>query len=417
MQNNQVLEELFARGVAHFRAAEWEEAIDALTQLRALTSAYPEVETLIADAQFKLEIERREAPEEKKRPKHRKILRPRFLTAVPVLLVFAGFLIWLRPMTVLPPEPTPLPTRMVSLPSPAPTNTTLPTNTPEPTNTPAPTKTPLPGSGDLTVRMVAGQPVSRNQNIEIILDASGSMNATIGDQRRIDIAHQALNTLLTELPATTNVALRAYGHRRGGDCSDIELIAPLGPLDSAALTARVNTIFPANLGQTPIGTSLQQGAEDLKNVSGDVRLVLVSDGEENCNVDPVQTAGQLRAQNPRLAIDVIGFTVDSATSDRLNAVAQAGGGSYFDAGNAQQLSAALREAILRSYRVLDANGTEVYRGIVGTSINLPVGTYSIELLGAEALQLQDITVDGLKPAVIELNDQDGVLNAATPSAQ
>ena len=113
MQNNQVLEELFARGVAHFRAAEWEEAIDALTQLRALTSAYPEVETLIADAQFKLEIERREAPEEKKRPKHRKILRPRFLTAVPVLLVFAGFLIWLRPMTVLPPEPTPLPTRMV----------------------------------------------------------------------------------------------------------------------------------------------------------------------------------------------------------------------------------------------------------------------------------------------------------------
>jgi Ca-activated chloride channel family protein len=61
-----------------------------------------------------------------------------------------------------------------------------------------------------------------------------------------------------KLPATTNVALRSYGHGKGNDCNDVELLTPLGPLDRAAPTGRINGVSPAQNGMTPIGASLQK---------------------------------------------------------------------------------------------------------------------------------------------------------------
>jgi Ca-activated chloride channel family protein len=265
------------------------------------------------------------------------------------------------------------------------------------------------------VQLAPGQAAGNTLgSVEIILDASGSMNGLIAQRTKIDIAHDALSTLVNQLPDTANVALRAYGHRRSADCGDIELVAPLGPLDRAGLINKIKAINPVRLGQTPIGASLQMVPADLQAAKGSLHVVLVTDGEETCRLDPVRVAGELHAGNPLLKIDVVGFNIDAAAQGRLSAIAEAGGGRYFDAGDAQQLVDALKQSVLSTYHVLDAQGKEVYSGTFGDNTTLPAGRYTIQIDGATPLQIADVEVGGAQPAVIELREQDGKLVRAAP---
>jgi hypothetical protein len=261
--------------------------------------------------------------------------------------------------------------------------------------------------------MAEGQTLTRTiGNIEIILDASGSMLAKIDDRRKIDIAHESLAGLIKQLPDTTNVALRTYGHRRSQDCNDIELIAPPGPLDRAALIDRINTINPAQEGRTPIGLSLEQVVTDMKDVRGDILVVLVSDGDETCESDPAQIAAKLHATNPRLIVSVIGFNVGPEEwKTRLSAIAQSGGGTYFDAGDANQLADALQQAVALSYRVLDARGAEVHHGPLGSAATLPPGRYTVEISGGESIVLGDVEIRPGNSTTVEVREQNGALIA------
>ena len=63
----------------------------------------------------------------------------------------------------------------------------------------------------------------------IVLDASGSMWGQIDGRPKLEIAREALATVLAGLPADTEMGLMAYGHREKGSCTDIELIVPPGP--------------------------------------------------------------------------------------------------------------------------------------------------------------------------------------------
>ncbi len=413
-------EQLYTRGMAQLRAAQWKAAIETLSELRTISNAYPEVDTLIADALLKVEIDRLHAPDGMAPPKPRRLLRPRFLTAVLVLFALGGaLLIAVRAFGAAPTPTLPQPTSAASLPTPAPTDAPLampaPTALPSAEPTVLPTAAPVAdlGPGALQVRMAAGQALVRTiGNLEIILDASGSMNGAIDGRRKIDIAHEALAALVEKLPDHTNVALRAYGHRKGGDCSDVELLTPLSVLDRSALTARINAVKPAQKGMTPIGASLQQVADDLKGAQGDVLVVLVSDGDETCDGDPAQVATRIHADNPKIRFDVIGFNVGPAEwRTRLSGIAQGGGGSYFDAKDAAQLVDALQQAVALTYRVLDAQGAEVFQGQLGATATLPAGSYTVEIRGASPLTITDIAVGGANTAV-ELREDQGVLKGA-----
>jgi hypothetical protein len=409
-------EALYAQAIALFRAAQWSEAVRVFSDLRAISSAYPEVDALIADALLKIEVERSKMPEVAPPPRR----LPGWVigaAALALLLAGGGAVVAMRPAPVLEPPPTPRPTLVMSMPTPAPTSTPKPTATPYPTATPPPTATPQPTAAPLTatlvVRMAEGQAATRTiGNIEIILDASGSMRGQVDGRRKIDIAHESLAGLIEKLPDTTNVALRTYGHRRSQDCNDIELLAPPGPLDQAALISRINSINPALEGRTPIGLSLEQVVADMQGAQGDILVVLVSDGDETCDGDPAQVAAQLHANNPRLIVSVIGFNVGPDDwKARLSAIAQGGGGTYFDAGSADQLANALQQAVALSYRVLDAQGVEVYRGALGSPATLPPGRYKVEISGAASVALGNIDVRPGASTTVEVREQDGGLTA------
>ena len=410
-------EALYTQGIALFRAAQWSEAVRVFGDLRAISSAYPEIDALIADALLKIEVERTKMPEVAPPPRR----LPGWLigaVALALLLVGGGAVVAMRPTPAPEPAPTPRPTLVMSISTPAPSSTPKPTSTPLPTITPSPTMTPepteVPQPATLVVRMAEGQSLTRTiGNIEIILDASGSMLGQIDGRRKIDIAHESLAGLVEKLPDTTNVALRTYGHRRSQDCNDIELIAPPGPLDRAGLIGRINSINPAPNGRTPIGLSLEQVVADMQGVQGDILVVLVSDGDETCDSDPAQIAARLHASNPRLIVSVIGFNVGPEDwKARLGAIAQGGGGTYFDAGNANQLADALQQAVTLSYRVLDAQGAEVYHGALGSAATLSPGRYTVEISGAALVSLGNIDILPGASTTVEVREQNGTLTAA-----
>jgi Mg-chelatase subunit ChlD len=410
-------EALYAQGLEYLHRAQWSEAVQVFSDLRVLSSAYPEVDALLADALLKIEIERAKMPEGVAPPRQRRVFAWTLGIAALALLLAGGVALGaLRPAAAQP-DPTPRPTDVAVLPTRAPTQTVVPTEAPpsptaQPSTTPVPTVVAQPGT--LTVRMANGQTTTRTiGNIEIILDASGSMLGDIEGRQKIDVAHEALTQLVEKLPETTNIALRTFGHRRTQDCTDAELVAPLAKLDRSAAINQINAIRPAPNSRTPMALSLQQVVEDLKGVQGDKLVVLVSDGDETCDGDPVQVATQLHADNPDLDISVIGFNVGPENwRDRLSSIAQGGGGSYFDAANSTQLVDALEQAVSLSYRVLNDQGTEVYQGALGSSAELPVGQYSVEVKGDVPLDINDIEIGAGLTTTIELKEEGGSLSAS-----
>jgi Ca-activated chloride channel family protein len=60
----------------------------------------------------------------------------------------------------------------------------------------------------------------------LVLDGSGSMWGQIDGVAKINIAQRVIGELLDTLPETQELGLSVYGHRRKGDCGDIELVVP-----------------------------------------------------------------------------------------------------------------------------------------------------------------------------------------------
>ena len=408
---------LYEQGMAWMREARWEEAIAALSQVRALSRAYPDVDALIADAQLKLEIEQVGVPPALAPPRPHPPRAALIGGLTALTLIVAAVIIALigridpssvgsaaQPIMLSIGFPTIAPTRT---PTPAPTATPIPVR---PTATPAASVV-LPGT--LGVRMASGERLpGATRNLAIILDASGSMLARIDGAPKTVIARQALIALVERLPATTNVALRTYGHRRADDCSDTELVQPPAPLQRADLINRISAIRPVNGGRTPMAQSLEDMARDLADVDGEVLIVLVSDGDETCGGDPVATAAALHAANPRLRVSVIGFNIEQEEwRQRLEGIAEYGGGAYFDAANADQLADALEQAVALTYRVIDGQGNQVYQGRIGSTVTLPPGAYRVEISGDAAMTFETVFVESGHTTFVELRDEQGALRA------
>ena len=70
-------------------------------------------------------------------------------------------------------------------------------------------------------------------------------------------------------------------------------------------------------------------------------IVMLSDGIETCGGDPCKLVTDLKAKGVNFTIHVIGLSVDGATRQQLQCVAQAAGGTYHDANSQQDLAQAL----------------------------------------------------------------------------
>jgi len=258
-------------------------------------------------------------------------------------------------------------------------------------------------------------------NLMFILDASGSMWGQVEGTAKIVIAKEVLTDLIKGLPDNTIVGLVAYGHRRKGDCNDVEELIALGPLNRKAMTAQIQQLNAK--GKTPISRSVRLTAERIKHLEDETTIILISDGKETCDPDPCGLVKELKAAGIKFILHVIGFDVTEEEKMQLECMAKAGGGRYFTADNAGEFSAAASEVVKKPVPthgtlriIVNKNGKPFFTAVTLTNLEtrkswapgsssdksgiierqLEPGNYTAEL--------KDLTVSGGRAPIVKLTD-------------
>ena len=172
----------------------------------------------------------------------------------------------------------------------------------------------------------------------IVFDASGSMWGRIDGKAKITIAKEALSDVIKHWNADIPLGLTIYGHRRKADCNDIETVIPPGPLDKKKMLSIIGATKPK--GKTPIVRSLRKVADELDYTKHKAIIILISDGRETCDHDPLKAIEALKKKGLDLVVHVIGFDVDKETSKQLQSIAEITGGEYLPAKDAASLGKA-----------------------------------------------------------------------------
>ena len=255
---------------------------------------------------------------------------------------------------------------------------------------------------------IAAWAANEGKMIEVILDASGSMNGKLaGGETKIAVAKSAVSELVKKMPDGAVLSFRAYGHqslREKHDCQDTELLVPFGPLSKNRGQIEAKAKGLTAKGYTPITYVITKGAEDFPaDFQGDKVIVLVSDGKETCPGDPCAMAQALAKKGMKLMIHTVGFGVDEAAKSQLECLARATGGRYFPAESTAELIKVLSLAVETSRTVkvektgpgwlevkgADLSGHQVTRADTGekvgslghtqSSMELPAGIYNVTI--------------------------------------
>ncbi len=195
------------------------------------------------------------------------------------------------------------------------------------------------------------------ENVLLILDCSLSMEEEINGQEKIDIAKNVIRHVLSQIPPTTRVGLRVYGHKSDAlksfigidKCEVSELLVPVGPNNRRRIFYELENLKP--VGMTPICYSLEQASNfDFVNLPGKKHIILVSDGMETCSGNPCDVAVELVRRNMDISIDVIGFDLSNEPSvlNNLRCVALSTRGNFYTADNPEEFLRSMQQSFRAS---------------------------------------------------------------------
>lgn len=200
----------------------------------------------------------------------------------------------------------------------------------------------------------------RKVNTMILLDASNSMASEIRPEppkrSNWDAATSAIRRFVEIAPETEpfEYGLLVFGHKGGTadrlkqeSCSSAEVIQPLSAGDAAPpqFATALGKVGPT--GYTPLALAIERGAQAMPTgMYMENRLILLSDGIETCDDNPVETARRMQEMGLVDQIDVIGFDL-AAEQDisTLKQIANVTGGEFIQADNVNQLQDAFKGLI------------------------------------------------------------------------
>ena len=189
--------------------------------------------------------------------------------------------------------------------------------------------------------------------VMLVLDASGSMWGKVGGKHKITIAREVIRDLMKEWDETLDLGLSAYGHRREGDCGDIETLIPVSKAKPGKVVSLVDRLNPK--GKTPLSEAVKRAALALKYKKQQGIVILVSDGEETCGADPCAVGKALAEAGVDFTAHVIGFDVAKSKQAGLRCLAENTGGSFFAAKDAGELLISLQGALEKTKAVAGPN--------------------------------------------------------------
>lgn len=194
--------------------------------------------------------------------------------------------------------------------------------------------------------------------IDIVMDYSGSMSYWIAEAKR------SMSAIISQLPAGTAVGFRVFGHssngfnkyspimakvtsitKKGnggykinastpdylgnisGSCQATRQLVKVAVNDSSALLNGMNSV---NIGgSTPLTLALKQAVDDDfagMGTSSPKKIILITDGGENCGGDPCAYAKSLVKQRRDITVDVV---LVSSYSNELKCLADTTGGRLY----------------------------------------------------------------------------------------
>lgn len=191
----------------------------------------------------------------------------------------------------------------------------------------------------------------READVVLVIDKSGSMSsrATDGATRWVAL-RSALNRVLPNVDGRLDLGLAVFPANNGCGVTTGRLTVPVRPMNASTIRALLQIFQPG--GNTPTASALA-AVDDVLTASTSTRpryLVLATDGQPNCG-GPVSTVvSRLAALNARgIPTFVLGIPgSSSALRTALNQMAvaggrpRAGGTSFYEAVNTDQLASALR---------------------------------------------------------------------------
>ncbi|MEL6924239.1 MAG: VWA domain-containing protein, partial [Bacteroidota bacterium] len=253
-----------------------------------------------------------------------------------------------------------------------------------------------------------------------IYDASGSMWGQLEGNTKQQIASSVLSDALDRLPADQAVGLVAYGHRRKGDCEDVETLVEMTNTDKDRIRQSLQSIKP--LGKTPLAFSAKKVIDELKTSGRRATIVLITDGIEVCGGDLCAVVTAAKAAGVDFKLHIVGFGLKEGETEQLQCAATAGGGAYYDAADAGALGQALDEvnqskidepeknmavAAYKNGTLIDVSvhayevGEEVSHHGVRTYadtgfFHLPKGSYRLVFQPLSSSDLSEIVVEGVE---------------------
>ncbi len=195
--------------------------------------------------------------------------------------------------------------------------------------------------------------------VDIVMDYSGSMSYWI------DTAKSAMSAIVSQIPNNVNVGFRVFGNDLGGSnpynaivsavtgvkkdnagkykvtaksssylgstsssCSSTESLYPVTTLNTYSLLFKMDKTRVG--GMTPLTLALHQAVEaDFRgfNKTDKKKIILITDGGENCGGDPCAFAKDLMSRRQDVIIDVV---LVSSSSRALQCLASATGGKLYN---------------------------------------------------------------------------------------
>lgn len=193
--------------------------------------------------------------------------------------------------------------------------------------------------------------VTAKTNIDIVLDASGSMSAPLGasTESKFGILRGALYGVIYDMIGQQsdfprNIAVRLMGSQDDAsvnNCEDTELAVPMGEPNLDAIKLILDKVVPR--GQSPVARTLEQAATDFpEGGNADRVIVLVADGGDSCDGNPCEIAQGLAEG---IVVHVIAFDVAPQAQEQLSCIPKDTDGQFFLARNDGELKNALDQAL------------------------------------------------------------------------
>lgn len=207
----------------------------------------------------------------------------------------------------------------------------------------------LVAAGGIQVAPVRAQEAAlfeQQQPLVVVFDTSGSMaEADPSGHNKLETAKSLMTTLVRERGAGVQLGMWTYpGGSQVDGCKVGSWVPQLRPVDHPDPTnvdANIRKLTAD--GETPTGPALLAVVQALKEQGySSARLVLVTDGESNCGIDPCEVATQILDEGFDLEVHAVAFDKKGQSNAEIQCIAKVTGGTFTTADDAAQLFEALQ---------------------------------------------------------------------------